>query len=108
MEPKDALLLSVTHDSPRSACTIAGLKEHPLASRDMWLASVNAGATDAGYWEWAEDTLCAAWADLQLKLPPVHAKRVAAPRALMAQAKAAVKSPAPSLEDVQKLIQGDF
>ena len=75
MEPKDTLLLSVTHDSPRSACSKAGLKEHPLASRDMWLASVNAGATEQGYWEWAEDTLSSAWADLQLKLPPIHTRK---------------------------------
>ena len=112
MDPKDALLLAVTHAVPKSVCSMAGLKEHPLAPRDAWLACINAGTTDAGYWEWAEDTLSSAWSEVQSTLPPVRPKKAVASSAQMAQIQGLMSGvrpvPLTAEEFERQLKEGDF
>lgn len=107
MDPKDLLLLVSTCDQPRTLCAAAGLKEHPLAPRDMWLACINAGTTDDGYWLWVDQTLQQA---MDEHMPNVQQKKVQQKKA----ASAVSVSSAPqyrtiSVEEFErKLKEGDF
>ncbi len=51
--PIERMALTVEPSTVMSLCRSIGLDEHPLFSRAMWLAVVNAGQTDEGYWDWA-------------------------------------------------------
>lgn len=105
MDPKDLLLLVATCDEPRTLCAAAGLKEHPLAPRDMWLACASSGATDDGYWMWVVHTLKQA---MGAHTPKVQPKKVAGLQAAIHARSRAATAPIRLEEFQRQLESGDF
>lgn len=53
LTPIEKLALTINSENVSTLCKKLGLDEHPMFPRAVWLAVVNAGQTDEGYWAWA-------------------------------------------------------